>query len=391
MGFSSRAATATELASMQQLVEQAMKEGALGVGAALIYPPGSYADTEELIAFAAVAAKFGGGFSVHARSEGDRFLQALKEVVEVAVHSGAWAHVHHLKPIGERNWHKRDDGIALLEEARTRGLEVSANMYVYNAAGTSLTACIPPSAQEGGRKAFLARLRDQTVRAGIVNAMQIPPVGWENLCHAAGGPDNVIFTSFKTEASSPLIGKTLAEVADLYGLTPEEAVLHLVAENDGSVSALYVLMADENVASNVEWPHMMFGSDEGTFNPGGAFSKSYVHPRAYGNVARLLGVYVRERGRISFPEAIRRLTTLPAETFRLEDRGCIAPGCFADLVVLQPDEINDYASYRNPHQLSTGVRDVMVNGRIVLRDGAHTGEQPGQVVRGPGWAAGDRE
>ncbi len=385
LGEVDRAPSPEDLVRMKDLVRGAMREGALGVGASLIYAPAFYADTDELVALVSAAAEFGGGYITHMRSEGDRFLESIDETIEIARRAGTWAQIYHFKPAGRSNWDKRDAGIARLEAARARGLDVTANMYLYTAGATGLDAAMPPWVQEGGHNAWVARLKDPSIRTRVIAEMRSAVTDWENLYFAAG-PDNMLLVGFKNPTLKPLTGKTVTEVAALRGVSPEEVILDLVIEDDSRVGTVYFLMSEDNVAKNITWPHMMFGSDAGSLAPEGAFLESNPHPRAYGNFARLLGKYVREEKVISLSEAIRRLTKLSAAQLRLTDRGCIDPGCFADVVIFDPATIADKATFTDPHQYAVGVRDVLVNGVPVLREGTHTGATPGRVVRGPGYA-----
>jgi N-acyl-D-amino-acid deacylase len=385
IGYEDRAPTTAELERMQALVVQAMKEGALGVGSALIYAPGCYAKPEELTALAKVASQYGGLYISHMRSEGSRLLESLDELIELARAARIRAEIYHLKAAGQANWNKLDAAIAKVESARREGLPITADMYTYTAAATGLDAAMPPWVQEGGYKMWAERLRDPAIRQRVKREMDTPTDRWENFYVTSGSPENILLIGFKSEALKPLTGKTLAQVAALRGKAPEDTAMDLVIEDDSRVEAVYFLMADENVRKEVGLPWVSFGSDAESLAPEGAFLKSNPHPRAYGNVARLLGKYVREERVISLQEAIRRLTSLPAENLRLEKRGMLRPGYRADIVVFDPGQVQDHATYDRPHQYSTGVLHVFVNGVRVLRDGQHTGAKPGQVVRGPGW------
>jgi N-acyl-D-amino-acid deacylase len=385
IGYDNRPPTETELARMQDLVRAAMREGALGVGSSLIYAPAHYAKTDELIALASAAAEFGGGYISHIRSEGDAYLEALGELVEIARQSGAHAQVYHLKPAGRANWSKSEAGLALLDAARAEGLDVAANIYTYTAGATGLNAAMPPWVQEGGHDAWVARLKQPEIRARVLAEMRAPAVGWESLYQLAGSPENVLLIAFKNPALKPLTGKSLLEVSRIRGTSPEETMIDLVIEDDSRVGAAYFLMSEDNIRRNISWPHTMFGSDEGAYAPEGVFLLSNPHPRAYGNVARLFAKYVREEGVISVEEAIRRLTSLPADRLHIKDRGRLAPGKFADIVAFNPAEIADRATFAEPHLLATGVKTVIVNGVVTLDDGVHTGARAGRVVRGPGW------
>lgn len=385
LGFADRAPTAAELERMQALVRRAMREGALGVGSSLIYAPGSYAQTEELIALAKAASEFGGAYVSHLRSEGDRLLEGLDELIRIAREARAPAQVYHLKAAGEKNWPKMPQAIARIEAARAQGLQITADMYTYTAGATGLDAAMPPWVQEGGVDAWIARLRDPQIRKRVVQEMRAPSSQWESLYLAAGSPERVLLIGFKNDKLKPLTGKTLAEVAKLRGISAEDAAIDLVIEDRTRVSAAYFLMSEENVKLGLAQPWVSIDSDAEAPAPAGPFLLSNPHPRAYGSFARFLGRYVREQKATSLQDAIRRMTRLPAETFKLKDRGCLDVGCHADVVIFDPAAIQDHATFERPHQYATGVQHVFVNGVQVLRDGEHTGAKPGQVVRGPGW------
>jgi N-acyl-D-amino-acid deacylase len=386
LGYADRAPTPAELARMQELVRQAMREGALGVGSSIIYAPASYSTTGELKALAQAAAESGGGYISHMRSEGNRLLEGIDEVIEIARATHQHAEIYHFKASGESNWPKMDAAIALIEAARTAGLDVSADMYTYTAGATGLDAANPPWVQEGGLDAWIARLKDPATRARVLRDMRNPKPNWENLLLDAGSPDRVLLVGFKNEQLKPLTGKTLAEVAGMRGKSPEETALDLIVEDGSRVGTVYFLMSEDNVVKQLKLPWVSLGSDEESLAPEGVFLKHNPHPRAYGNVARFLGRYVREQHVTTLEDAIRRLTGLPAQNLRLKERGRLAAGYYADVVVFDADKIIDHATFDKPHQYSTGVVDVFVNGQQVLKDGEHTGALPGRVVRGPGWS-----
>ena len=385
LGYEDRAPDAVELGRMQALVAQAMEEGALGVGSSLIYAPAFYAGTDELVALATTAGAYGGTYISHIRSEGDRLLEAVDELITIARRAHVPAQIYHLKAAGKANWPKLDEVIAKIEAARAEGLEISADMYSYTAGATGLDAAMPPWVQEGGHAAWVARLKDPAIRARVIEEMRTPSADWENLLLAAGSAENVLLIGFKSETLKPLTGKTLAEVAAMRGKSPEETAIDLVIEDDSRVATAYFLMSEANIEKKIQLPWVAFGSDEGAYTNAGVFLKSNAHPRAYGNFARVLGHYVRERKLIPLEEAIRRLTGFPAHAFRIRNRGCLAEGCFADIAVFAPDRIADHATYKDPHRYATGMVHVFVNGIAVLRDGEPTGALPGRVVRGLGW------
>lgn len=385
VGFDDRAPTATELRKMQALVRDAMRDGALGVGSSLIYAPASYASTAELIALAKAAGEFDGAYISHLRSEGDRLLEALDELIVIAREAHVHAEAYHLKAAGEKNWPKMREAIDRIEAARTAGLSVSANMYTYTAAATGLDAAMPPWVQEGGLDEWIARLRQPAIRERVIREMQSAAPDWENLYAAAGSPDRILLIGFRSDRLKPLTGKSLADIARMRGRSPEETAIDLVIQDRTRVSTAYYLMSEDNVTLGLSQPWVSLGSDEGAPAPEGVFLKSNPHPRAYGNFARFLGRYVREQKVTTLPDAIRRITHLPALNFKLKDRGCLDPGCHADIVIFDPATIADHATFDDPHRYSTGVADVFVNGVQVLKDGEHTGAMPGEVVRGPGW------
>jgi len=385
LGYDDRPPTPAEMARMRALVKQAMEEGALGVGSSLIYAPAFYAKTDELVELAREAAAAGGMYISHMRSEGNRLEEAVQELIGIARASGARAEIYHLKAAGADNWGKLDAVVRAVEAARAEGLSITADMYTYPAGATGLDAAMPPWVQEGGHAAWVKRLRDPAVRAKVALEMRTPTDAWENLLLAAGSPDKVLLVEFKNPALKPLTGKTLLEVSRRRGTTPEETAMDLVVEDDSRVGTVYFLMSEENVRREVTLPWVSFGSDGESLAPEGDFLKSNPHPRAYGNVARLLGRYVREEKLISLSEAIRRLTSLPADNLRLDRRGRIAPGQHADMVLFDPNAVADHATFDRPHQYSTGIVHVFVNGVQVLDHGEHTGATPGRALRGPGW------
>ena len=388
LGHEDRAPSAAELEEMKSLVAQAMEEGAMGVASALIYAPGFYAGTSELVELARVAAEFDGMYVSHMRSEGDALLEALDEFLTITREAGIRAEIYHLKAAGRSNWAKLEQVIELVEQARAAGLEVTADMYTYTAGATGLDAAMPPWVQEGGLEQWIERLKDPAIRRRVATEMRAGSTEWENLYAAAGPADNVLLVGFKTEELKGLTGRTLAEVAAMRGASPEETAMDLVVEDGSRVGTVYFLMSEENVKRQIALPWVSFCSDAGAPASEGAFLLSNPHPRAYGNFARLLGKYVREEGVVPLEEAIRKITSLPARNLRIERRGALQAGNFADVVLFDPDTIIDHATFADPHHYATGVRYVFVNGVQVVRDGEHTGATPGRVVRGPGWKGG---
>ena len=388
LGFADRRPNGEELARMEALVRQAMADGAVGLSAALIYAPDSYADTAELIALARAAAEYDGLFAAHLRSEGETFLEALDEFLTIVRAAGIRGEIYHLKASGRGNWPKLATVIKRVEAARAAGLPVTADMYTYHASSTGLDAMMPGWVQEGGHGAWVARLRDPAVRARLRQEIALPSADWENSYHEAGDASKVLCVSFKSEALKPLTGKSLAEIAALRGADPIDTAMGLVIEDDSRVGCVYFTMSEENVRRQIGLPWVSFCSDSASLAPEGVFLRSNPHPRAYGSFARLLGKYTRDEGLITLPEAVRRLAALPADTLRLERRGRLLPGHYADVVIFDPATVQDHATFDRPHQYATGVRDVLVNGVAVLRDGEHTGATPGRVVDGPGRQSG---
>jgi N-acyl-D-amino-acid deacylase len=385
LGYANRAPTPSELKRMQDLVRKAMGDGALGVGASLIYAPAFYAKTDELLALTQAASESGGGYVAHMRSEANRLNEGVDELITIARKANVHAEAYHLKAAGQNNWPKMQTAIAQIEKARAEGVSVAANMYTYPAGSTGLYAAMPPWVQEGGHDAWVARLKDPQIRAKVIQEMRTPSNDWENLYLMAGGPENVKLIGFKSEKLKPLIGKTVADVAKMRGVSPEDAMIDLVIEDNSRIDAVYFLMSEDNVILGLKQPWISLGSDAEASAPEGVFLKSSTHPRAYGNFARFLGHYVRDEKLTTLEDGIYRLTGLPAKNWKLRDRGCLAVGCYADLVIFDPAKVKDMATFDKPMQYSVGVRDVWVNGKQVLLNGEPTDARPGRVVRGPGW------
>jgi N-acyl-D-amino-acid deacylase len=384
MGLRAGRATPAQMDAMRDLVRKEMEAGALGIGSSLIYAPGTYASTEELIELCKEAAKHKGTYISHMRSEADSLLEAVDELIRISREAGIPAEIYHLKAAGEPNWSKMDAVIQKVEAARRDGLKITADMYTYTAGATGFDACVPPWAREGGYEALFRRLQDPPTRNRILEEMTAPPKGWENLCVAAGAPERILLVGFKNEALKPLTGKTLDEVARMRGTHPWNTVLDLILEDRTRVGVVFFLMSEDNVRKQLKLPWVSFGSDAASMAPEGVFLKSSTHPRAYGNFARWLGKYVREEKLVPLQEAIRRLTGLPATNLGLQGRGFLKPGMFADVVVFDPATIADRATFEKPHQYAVGVRHVVVNGVPVLKDGEHTGATPGRALKGPG-------
>lgn len=385
LGYENRAPKPDELERMKVLVEQAMEEGAMGTTCALIYAPDNYATTEELIELSKVAAPYGGMYISHMRSEGNNILAAVEETIRIAREANMPAEIYHLKMGGKENWGKLDAVIAKIDEANKSGLRISADMYTYTAGATGLDATMPPWVQEGGINEWIRRLKNPTIRKKVLQEMRTPTDKWENLLLNAGTPEGVLLLGFTNDSLKRYTGKTLGAVAKIYGKTPEETAMDLVIADSTRVEAAYFLMSEDNIKRQIALPYVSFGSDAGSPAAEGFFLKYKDHPRAYGNFARLLGKYVRDEKVIPLEEAIRKLTSLPAGNLKVSRRGSLTPGYFADVVVFDPAKIQDHATFENPHQYSTGMVHVFVNGTQVLKDGDHTGARPGRVVRGPGW------
>ncbi len=385
IGWDDRPPTPAELARMQALVREAMEEGALGIGSSLIYTPAFYAKTDELIALVKAAAPYGGMYISHMRSEGNRLLEAVDELMRIARESGVRAEIYHLKAAGKSNWPKMDRVLAKIDSARAAGLAITADIYPYPAGATGLDASMPPWVQEGGYAAWAKRLQDPAIRARVKQEMMTPTDKWESLYLAAGSPEKIILIAFKADSLKKYTGKTLAEVAKMRGTSPEETAMDLVIRDGTRVGTIYFLMSEENIRKQLAKPWVSVGSDEGSYAPEGVFLESNPHPRAYGSFARILGKYSRDEKVIPLEEAIRRLTLLPATNLRIKRRGKLAPGYYGDVVVFNPATIIDKATFDKPHQYATGVVHVFVNGVQVLANGEHTGAKPGRVVRGPGW------
>ena len=385
LGYANRLPNAEELERMKTLVKQAMEEGALGVGSSLIYAPANYSNTEELIEICKVAGEYGGMYIAHMRSEGNNIFGAIDETIRIAREGKLPAEIYHLKMGGKENWWKLDSVLAKIDRANKEGLKITADMYTYPAGATGLDASMPPWVQEGGIKEWIKRLQDPKIRKRALDEMRKPSDKWENLLLLAGGPDRVLLLGFANDSLKRFTGKTLAEVAKIYGKSPEETAMDLVITDSTRVDAAYFMMSEENIKRQIALPYVSFGSDAGSPATEGVFLKSNDHPRAYGNVARLLGKYVRDEKVIPLEEAIRKLTSLPASNLKIKRRGSLQSGYFADLAIFDPDKIQDNATFEKPHQYATGMIHVFVNGTQVLKNGEHTGAKPGRVVRGPGW------
>lgn len=384
VGFEDRAATAAELQTMRDMVEAEMQGGALGIASSLIYAPAFYSNTEELIEISKVAAKYHGMYISHMRSEGDRLLESLDELIQIADEADIRAEVYHLKMAGVKNWNKFDQVVAKIDSARSAGLEITTDMYTYVAGATGLDAAMPPWVQEGGLQAWIERLKDPAIRKRVEVEMKDPNVPWESLMQASGSADKMLLVGFVNDSLKYLTGKSLLEVSEMRGTSPEQTAMDLVVQDGSRVGTVYFLMSEENVKKQIALPYMSFGSDGGSMAPEGVFLKSSTHPRAYGNFARVLGKYVRDEKVISLEEAIYKLSGLPASNLKIQKRGLLKPGFYADLVIFDPEAVQDHATFDNPQQYATGISHVFVNGTQVLENGEHTGSLPGRAIWGPG-------
>ena len=374
-----------QLTAMRTLVRQAMEEGAMGLTTALIYAPMNYAKTPELIALAEESARCGGIYTTHMRSEGDHIEAAVQETIDIARASGAPAEIHHLKLIGPSNWGKLDKVVGMIDAARASGVRITADMYAYTAGGTALDASMPPWVHDGGPEAMVARLKDPAIRAKVIAAMREPhPEDWENLYRQAGA-DGMLLLAVKNAALKPLIGKTIAEIAKMRRVSAEDAIVDLVIEDGAGAGAAYTIISESNIPRELVLPWVSSGSDAESSAPEGVFLLSSTHPRAYGNFARVFAKYVREEHVLTVEEAVRKLTTLPANVLSLSDRGRLKVGAFADIVIFDPRTFQDHSTYVKPMQYATGVTDVLINGKLALRDGEPTGTATGRVLRGRAW------
>ena len=389
IGHEDRAPTPEELEQMCALVREAMEDGALGVASSLMYPPGLFAETDELIALSKVASEYNGMYVSHMRDEGAHMVAAVAELLTIAQEANIRAEIYHLKSSGQVNWPRFDEAISMIEDARSQGLEITADVYTYPAGSTGLNVTIPPWVQEGGFDASLERMSDPATREQIIREMNTPSDDWENMYLAPGTPDNILMVSFKNEALRHLTGKTVAEVAAMRGTTPEETIMDLIIEDGSRIGTVYFTQSENIVRRAVALPWVSFNSDAASQAPEGVFLNSNPHPRAYGSFARVLAKYVRDEQVITLPDAIRKLAALPAQNMRIDRRGELIEGFYADVVVFDPETIQDHATFVEPHQYATGMIHVFVNGEQVLNNGEHTGATPGRAVHGPGWKGND--
>ncbi len=385
IGEENRSPTTEEIRKMQSLVDQAMKEGAMGLSSALIYAPATYAKTDELIKLCEPVAKYDGMYISHIRSEGSNFEQAVDEFLKIAETANIRSEIYHFKAAGKRNWYKLDIAINKINEAIKNGLKISTDCYLYRAAGTGLDSCIPPWALSGGRSELIKRLKNNSIREKIKNEMENESSDWENL-YVEAGSENIVVVSFKNEKLNKFAGKSISEISKMLGKDPKDVIIDLLIEDESRIGTIYFIMDENNIRKKIKLPHMSFGSDAAAIAPEGEFLETLVHPRTYGNFSKLISRYVVNENVISLEEAIYKLTKLPATNLKIEKRGEIKEGYFADIVIFDPNKIKDKATYLNPHQLSEGMSHVLVNGTIVLLNGEHTGAFPGKFIKGPGYA-----
>jgi N-acyl-D-amino-acid deacylase len=384
IGEDNRDPTPEELEKMKALVKQAMEEGALGVGSSLIYPPAFFAKTTELIELCKAAAPYGGGYISHMRSEGNKLIEAVEELITIAKEANVHGEIYHLKAAGIDNWSKMDSVIRRVERARKEGIDIAANMYTYTAGATGMTAAFPPSLQDGGFGKLWKRLQDPTIRAEMKKAMKTNAKDWENLYYGAGSADKVLLLGFRRDSLAKYAGKSLAEVAKIRNTTPEDAAIDLIIQDSTRVEVAYFLMSEENVKKQVALPWVSFGSDAGSMATEGNFIKQSAHPRAYGNFSRVIGHYSRDEKILPLEKAIQKLAKVAATNLHIQKRGELKVGNYADVLVFDPAKVADHATYEKPHQYATGMIDVWVNGVQVLKDGEHTNAKPGRFVKGPG-------
>ena len=391
IGEDNRDPTPAELDLMKALVKQAMEEGVMGVSSSLIYPPAFFAKTNELVELCKVASSYGGSYISHMRSEGDKLQEAVEELITIAKLANIHAEIYHLKAAGQDNWSKMDSVINRIESARADGLNITADMYSYTAAGTGLTATMPPTLQDGGFGKLRDRLQDPVVRKQLIKEMNTKTDKWENYFYGVGTPENILVVGFKQDSLKKYTGKTLGQVAKLFGKSPEETAMDLIIKDSTRVECIYFLMNENNVRKQIAIPWVSFGSDEGSYTNEGVFLKSNAHPRAYGTFIRVLGKYSRDENLISLQEAIRKLSSLPANNLKIKRRGELKVGNYADVIIFDPAKVNDNATFEKPHQYAEGMIHVFVNGTQVLKNGEHTGAKPGRFVKGPGYQNAIRE
>ncbi len=379
-GMAQGAPTPAELDEMRGALKRAMEDGAFGMASALIYPPGEYTTTRELVELAKVMSPYGGVYITHMRSEADRLLEAIDEAIEIGRGGPVGVEIYHLKAAGTANWPKMAQAIAKIDAARRAGVDIGADMYPYVAGGTGLTVCLPPWASADGK--LFDNLADPKVRARIKDESLSNQKEWENICQQAT-PAGVLIAQMLKPENQKYAGKRLSEIATMMGKNWADAAMDLISSEHRRVETMFFIASEDNLKLQLRQPWIKFGTDAGGIDP--VMARGLAHPRAYGNFTRILGKYVREEQVIPLEDAIRKMTSAVADRLSLQDRGLVREGMFADLVVFDPDKVSDRATYENPHQLSVGIREVFVNGVAVVRDGRHTGAKPGRIVRGPGY------
>jgi N-acyl-D-amino-acid deacylase len=380
LGRANRAPTAVELEQMRALTAKAMEDGALGVASALIYAPGNYARTDELIALAEVAAKYKGIYISHMRNEGDHEMDALDEFMTIARTARIPAEIYHLKVAGANNWKNLPEVLKKIEAAQAEGLKITADMYTYPAGATGLDASMPPWVQEGGLAEWRKRLQDPAIRKRVKQEMASGKT-YDNLFAAVGSPDKILLVGFKSEKLKPMTGKSLGEVARIRNESPEDTAMDLVIEDDSRVETVYFLMSEDNIRKQIVLPWVSFAADSDPEGVDGVFLNSSTHPRTFGNFVRVYARYVRDEKLLTVEEAVRKMTSLPASNLGIDRRGLLKAGYFADVAVFDPATIQDHATFEKPRQLATGVSEVFVNGAEVIHNGEHTGAKPGRVVK----------
>ncbi len=374
MGYKNRPPTEEELSQMQDLVKQAMEEGAVGLSTSLIYVPSGHAQTKEIIALAKIASEYDGMYVSHIRDEERKLLEAVQELITIAKAANIRSEIYHFKASGTENWHLLDSAIQMVNDARAQGLPITTDMYMYNASSTGLNVLLPSWAKEGGHKSTMELISQPKQRQKMMAEIDF---------HVP--PEKILLVGFRNKDMRNLIGKTLADVAQERNKTARETVVDLIYEDDSRIQVVYFSMSEDNIKKKLALPYMAICSDAGSYTNEGVFLEQSTHPRAYGSFARLLGHFVREEKVIPLEEAIYRLTTLPATNLKLNKRGALKKGYFADIVMFNADSITDNATFEKPHQYATGMIHVLVNGTQVMADGEHTGAKPGRFVKGPGW------
>ena len=374
MGYENRLPTSEELDKMKALTQQAMEEGAIGISTSLIYVPSGHAKTDEIIELAKIVSDHDGMYVSHIRDEEGGLLKAVNELITISKEADIRSEIYHFKASGNQNWDLLDQAIALIDSARTKGLSITTDMYMYNASSTGLNVLLPAWAKEGGHNATIKLIQQPDRRKEMMQEINF---------HVP--PEKILLVGFRNKALRSLIGKTLADVAQERNITPEEAIVDLILEDDSRIQVVYFSMSEHNIKKKLALPYMSICSDAGSYTNEGVFLEQSTHPRAYGSFARLLGKYVREEKVISLEDAIYKLTALPATNMKLKKRGTLREGFYADIAIFDPDKIRDIATFEEPHQYAIGMKHVFVNGTQVLKNGEHTGAFPGKVVRGPGW------